>query len=137
VDEREFSLPEAQAALDAIRADVEAMRQAQQALRGVKAELNALNRLHLNNGHLGDARQRSLRSRQIQFGEEVSRRISLIHATGAVIKGIDDGLVDFPGVIAGTRGYWCWKSGEDEIAWWHPRGTGFADRRPLPADLER
>ena len=137
MDEREFSLPEAQAALAAIRADVEAMREAQQALRSVKAELNALNRLHLNNGHLGDARQRSLRSRQLQFGEEVSRRISLIHATGAVIKGIDDGLVDFPGVIDGTRSYWCWKSGEGAIAWWHPRGTGFADRRPIPDGLER
>ena len=22
--------------------------------------------------------------------------------------------------------------GEDDIAWWHPRATGFADRRPIP-----
>ena len=132
MDEREFSLAEARAILETIRDDVEAMREAQRALRAVKAELNALNRVHLNNGHLGDARQRSLRTRQLRFGEEVSRLIASIHATGAVIKGIDDGLVDFPGVIDGVRGYWCWKAGEAEIAWWHPRGTGFADRRSLP-----
>lgn len=132
MDEPEFTLSEAQQALDAIRADVEAMREAQQELRTVKLELTSLNRLHLNNGHIGDARQRSLRLQQRRLGEEASRRIAAIHATGALIKGIDDGIVDFPGIIDGERGYWCWKAGEDAIAWWHPRGTTFADRRPLP-----
>lgn len=134
MDEREFTRAEAEATLETIRADVEAMREAQRDLRAVKADLNAVNRLHLNNGHLGDAHQRSLRRRQRRLGEEMSRLISTIHGTGAVIKGIDDGLVDFPGEIDDVRGYWCWKSGEDAIAWWHPRGTGFADRRPLPDD---
>ncbi|MDA0351851.1 MAG: DUF2203 domain-containing protein [Chloroflexi bacterium] len=132
MDEREFTLAEAQRALDAIRADIEVLRGVQGELRAVKARLNALNRLHLNNGHLGDAQQRALRAEQRRLGEEASRRISAIHATGAVIKGIDDGLLDFPGMIEGIRGYWCWKAGEGAIAWWHPRGTGFADRRPIP-----
>ena len=132
MDEREFTLAEAQQAVEAIRANVEAMREAQLALRAVKAEINALNRLHLNNGHLGDAEQRSLRRRQRHLGEDASRLIAAIHATGAIIKGIDDGIVDFPGLIDGVRGYWCWRAGEDAISWWHPRGTTFADRRPLP-----
>ncbi len=132
MDEREFTLPEAQQAVDAIRADVEAMRETQRDLRAVKSELTARNRRHLNNGHLGDARQRSLRGRQRRLGEAATRLITAIHATGAIIKGIDDGLVDFPTTIDGVRGYWCWKAGEADIAWWHPRGTGFADRRPLP-----
>lgn len=135
MDEREFSLAEARATLEAIRDDVEAMQAVQRDLRAVKAELTALNRVHLNNGHMGQAHQRLLRQRQRYLGEEASRLISAIHATGAVIKGIDDGLVDFPGVIDGVRGYWCWKAGETAIAWWHPRGTGFADRRPLPEGL--
>jgi hypothetical protein len=137
MDEREFTLSEARQTLDAIRDDVSAMRETQGELRAVKAQINQLNRLHLNNGHLGDARQRALRRQQRHLGEEASRLINAIHATGAVIKGIDDGLVDFPGVIDGVRGYWCWKSGEDAIEWWHPRGTGFADRRPLPEGASR
>ena len=135
MNEREFSLAEAREILAGVREDVEAMRAVQRDLRAVKAELTALNRVHLNNGHLGQAHQRSLRQRQRLLGEEASRLIASIHATGAVIKGIDDGLVDFPGVIDGVRGYWCWKAGEEAIGWWHPRGTGFADRRPLPEDL--
>jgi hypothetical protein len=132
VDEREFSYEEAQRTLEEIRADVLALQQTQAELRVVKADISAVNRLHLNNGHLGSERLRTLRNRQRSLGEEASRQIRSIHATGAVIKGIDDGLVDFPGVIEGVRGYWCWKAGEDDIAWWHPRGTGFRDRRPLP-----
>lgn len=135
MNEREFSLAEARDTLEAIRADVDALRAVQRDLRVVKAELTGLNRIHLNNGHLGQAHQRSLRQRQRSLGEEASRLITSIHATGAVIKGIDDGLVDFPGVIDGVRGYWCWKAGEAAIGWWHPRGTGFADRRPLPEGL--
>ena len=134
MEERQFTLREAEQTLAAIRDDVEAMREAQRSLRALKAELNALNRRHLNNGHLGDARQRRLRRRQLQLGEEASRLIRAIHATGAVIKGIDDGLVDFPGLIDGVPGYWCWKSGEESIGWWHPRGTGFSSRRPIPEE---
>jgi hypothetical protein len=136
VDEREFTLAEARVTLDAIRDDVAAMQATQRALRAVKAELNALNRLHLNNGHMGDAQQRQLRRRQRELGEEASRRITAIHATGAVIKGIDEGRVDFPAVIDGVRGYWCWRAGEETIGWWHPRGTSFRSRRPLPEGAE-
>jgi hypothetical protein len=132
VNEREFSLAQARDTLETIREDVDALRAVQRDLRAVKADLTALNRVHLNNGRMGQAHQRSLRQRQRALGEAASRLITSIHATGAVIKGIDDGLVDFPGVIDGVRGYWCWKAGESAIDWWHPRGTGFADRRPLP-----
>jgi len=48
-----------------------------------------------------------------------------------VIKGVDEGLIDFPATIDGTQGYWCWKAGEDDIDWWHRRSSGFADRRPI------
>jgi len=132
VDEREFTLAEAHETLETIRADVDALREVQRELRAVKAELTALNRVHLNNGHMGQGHQRALRHRQRALGEAASELITSIHATGAVIKGIDDGLVDFPGMIDGVRGYWCWKAGEPAIDWWHPRGTGFAGRRPLP-----
>ena len=136
MDEREFSLDEARDTLERIRDDVDALRSLQRELRDVKAEITQLNRVHLNNGHMGQGQQRLLRRRQRALGESASRLIRSIHATGAVIKGIDDGLVDFPGQIEGVRGYWCWKAGEPAIAWWHPRGTGFRDRRPLPEGAE-
>ena len=126
-----FTLDEARAALRLIRGAVGDLQRTQATLRGVKNELNALNRRHLNNGVVGDRRLRELNREQRRLGEEAQRHIASITGTGAEIKGIDDGLIDFPTTIGGVLAYWCWRAGEDEIDWWHPRTTGFSGRRPI------
>lgn len=133
--DHEFSLAEARVTLESIRSQVDELRQTQAELRRVKQELSALNRRHLNNGRIGDSELRDVQHRQRQLGETASQYVRSIHGTGAVVKGIDEGLIDFPTTIQGIESYWCWKAGEDEIDWWHPRSTGFADRRPI-SDLE-
>lgn len=132
--DREFTLAEARDTLSSIREQVDALRTTQADLRAVKQQLSKLNRRHLNNGRVGDAELRDVQRRQRQLGETASQQVRSIHATGAVVKGIDEGLIDFPATIQGIESYWCWKAGEAEIGWWHPRGTGFGDRRPI-ADL--
>ncbi|MPZ99851.1 MAG: DUF2203 family protein [Dehalococcoidia bacterium] len=129
--ERQFTLEEARTALRSIRSAVEALRDVQRELRAVKAEVNALNRRHLNNGVVAEARTRTLRLEQRRLGEEARTHVGAITGAGAEIKGIDDGLIDFPTTIEGVPAYWCWRAGEDEIEWWHPRSTGFAGRRPV------
>jgi hypothetical protein len=57
--------------------------------------------------------------------------LNSILAAGIEVKSIEDGLLDFPTTIDGTDAYWCWRTGEDEIEWWHPRSTGFAGRRRI------
>lgn len=47
------------------------------------------------------------------------------------VRDISQGLVDFPAMIEGEDAYLCWRLGEAEVAYWHPRSTGFAGRRPL------
>ena len=129
--EREFTLEEARNVLRAIRPAVEALQGVQHELRAVKAELNALNRRHLNNGVVAEGRTRTLRLEQRRLGEEARTHVGVITGAGAEIKGLDDGLIDFPTTIEGVPAYWCWRAGEDEIEWWHPRSTGFAGRRPV------
>lgn len=64
-----------------------------------------------------------------------------VHAVlevGAEVKSISLGLLDFPTTILGVPAYWCWQSGENELAWWHPQSTGFSGRRrvdDLPDEL--
>ena len=48
-----------------------------------------------------------------------------------VLRDLDQGLVDFPAVVDGAEAYLCWRLGEPTVAWWHPRDTGIAGRRPL------
>lgn len=52
-------------------------------------------------------------------------------AAGVEVKSLVEGLIDFPTRIDGIEAYWCWRSGEDAIEWWHPRDSGFAGRRRI------
>lgn len=47
------------------------------------------------------------------------------------LRDVSTGLVDFPGRIDDEDVWLCWRLGEPEVAYWHPKDTGFADRRPL------
>jgi hypothetical protein len=51
---------------------------------------------------------------------------------GIVVKGLDDGLIDFPHIRSdGEEVYLCWKLGEDDIQYWHRIPDGFAGRRSI------
>lgn len=59
-----------------------------------------------------------------------------LERTGAVIKNIDEGLLDFPSLRFGQEVWLCWKYGETEIKFWHEKDSGFADRKPLQINDE-
>ncbi|MSQ28927.1 MAG: DUF2203 family protein [Dehalococcoidia bacterium] len=126
-----FTLDEARAALRAILAPLASLQRAQLRLREVRDELRVLGRQHLNDGVVAERRVRHLRAEQLRLAEKAQASVYAIRAAGAELKSIEDGLLDFPTVIDGVRAYWCWRSGEDEIEWWHPRSTGFAGRRRI------
>ena len=44
------------------------------------------------------------------------------------------GIIAVPGIREGRPVSWCWKLGEDRIRTWYPRGSRYADRRPLRND---
>ncbi|MBX2992250.1 MAG: DUF2203 domain-containing protein [Bacteroidetes bacterium] len=51
---------------------------------------------------------------------------------GIIVKGLDDGLVDFPHIRGnGEEVYLCWKVGEDDIHFWHSIPEGFAGRKSI------
>lgn len=54
---------------------------------------------------------------------------SALLSAGIEIKSLENGLVDFPTTVDGVPAYWCWRVGEPEIEWWHPRDSGFAGRK--------
>jgi hypothetical protein len=41
------------------------------------------------------------------------------------------GLVDFPAEIDGETVFLCWRSDENELAWYHPIEEGYQGRKPL------
>ena len=56
--------------------------------------------------------------------------------TGVVIKGIDDGLLDFPSKRYDDEVWLCWKEGEKEIKFWHEKDVGFSGRKPISVSDE-
>jgi len=64
--------------------------------------------------------------------EELDGIVAEIEASGAHLKDVELGLVDFPAEHDGEIVYLCWQSGEPEVAFWHRVEDGFAGRRPLP-----
>ncbi len=54
--------------------------------------------------------------------------------TGVVIKGIDEGLLDFPSKRFDDEIWLCWKQGETEIKFWHEKDIGFSGRKPISID---
>jgi hypothetical protein len=45
------------------------------------------------------------------------------------------GLVDFPGLIDGKEVFFCWKSDEENIDYYHGLEEGFAGRKLIPLKL--
>lgn len=66
-----------------------------------------------------------------QLGHEMQRLIDELHGMGIEVKGIDQGLVDFPAERDGRTIYLCWMLDEPDIAYWHDLDTGFRGRQPL------
>ena len=61
----------------------------------------------------------------------VSELIERLQEWSVELRDLSQGLVDFPAHVEGQEAWLCWRLGEPEVAYWHPRETGFADRRPL------
>jgi hypothetical protein len=62
---------------------------------------------------------------------QIQEILDEIAATGAILRDLATGLCDFPAVRDGRPVYLCWRLGEDEVGWWHPRDTGVPGREPL------
>ena len=56
--------------------------------------------------------------------------------TGVSLKGLDEGLLDFPAKRFDEEIWLCWKEGETEIKFWHEKDTGFMGRKPISVSDE-
>ena len=54
-----------------------------------------------------------------------------IEEMGCEVKGIREGLIDFPSLREGREVYLCWRMPEKEILFWHDLNTGFSGRKPI------
>ena len=59
-----------------------------------------------------------------------------LEGTGVFLKGLGEGLLDFPAKRFDEEIWLCWKEGETEIKFWHEKDTGFMGRKPISVSNE-
>lgn len=82
-----------------------------------------------------DPAKTALERGQLQFlVARVNECLAEVSTLGAVPKGLEPALVDFPHRLGGKAVYLCWRAGEKRITHYHGVEEGFAGRRPLPKE---
>ena len=121
---RHFSLREARALLDEVRPLAEELVLLKQNLDRRGYDIR-------RHGYFGGTGPNGER----HFPRDLERLVAILgrlDTLGVIVKGIDDGLVDFPHVRQnGEEVYLCFRAGETDIRFWHSVETGFAGRRPI------
>ena len=70
-------------------------------------------------------------SKMVLEFEKFDALLHQILDTGAQIKDINIGLLDFSALKDGREVYLCWQHGEGDIAFWHEIEDGYAGRQPI------
>lgn len=114
------------------------VRELAAALRERKAEydrhLKAYDLLIADRSVEGDVREEPIARHRAALGECVTAMqatIGELTRLGVEVKGLDQGLLDFPSERDGRAVYLCWKLDEPDITHWHDLTSGFAGRKPL------
>jgi len=75
------------------------------------------------------------RARRDTSAAALREALQRIEQTGAVVKDLDIGLIDFLSLYRGREVCLCWKLGEDRIGFWHGTEEGFRGRKPIDEDF--
>ena len=139
VANRTFSLDEAHTLLPVLESLLRRGMEAKQQVEELEGEFQKLShRIFLAGGSEVDvvklARRRAACDKALQTIKDC---LAEIEATGAQVKDMDTGLLDFPCLVDGEIILLCWKLGEERITYWHGTEEGFAGRKPIDERIAR
>lgn len=120
-----FTVEEANAALKIIRPLVAQILEIRQSILGKRPQVWPVLQNALGNG---GNREASLMAEEF---EQLQTLVQEIQATGALLKDVNLGLVDFPALRDGRQVYLCWQYGEDGVQYWHEMDAGYVGRQKI------
>lgn len=130
---RYFTAEEANDALQDVRPLTEELVEHRRALVELQeAQLSMTQRIAGNGGNVEPRKLQGLQERLDEEVAGIARCVARIHEAGALVKDLDQGLVDFPARREGEDVLLCWRLGEEEVGYWHGLEEGFSGRKPLP-----
>jgi hypothetical protein len=67
----------------------------------------------------------------VQEFARLDELVNQVQASGAILKDINLGLVDFLSIDKDREIFLCWQYGEEDLAFWHEIEAGFNGRQPI------
>lgn len=138
-----FSPEEANRLVPMLRTELMALQRISEEVAGKMARLRAL-RTH---AAAEESENRSQGNRvqgkdgpdpvvQLEFEIEQAALEARVHAaniarTGAELKSVELGLIDFPAWKDGVEVCLCWRMDEEKVAHWHGKEAGYPGRMPI------
>lgn len=120
-----FNLEQANEALPMIRPLVKQILDIRQSILARQPEIwPVLEKAAGNGGN-------KIASQVEQEFERLDALVRRVQATGALLKDVNTGLVDFLSMHEGREVYLCWKYNEARVSFWHELDGGFAGRQPI------
>jgi hypothetical protein len=131
--ERKFTLEEAQALVPVLGSLLKTAIDGKNAAESIEQEFKAVsNRVFLNGGSLLDVTHLAARKREKErVVQKIKDALAEIEVSGALVKDLDMGLLDFPCDVGGRTILLCWKLGEETISYWHGTNEGYRYRKPI------
>jgi len=135
VPKRLFTPREANSALAEVRPAAERLVALRARMRAL-AETQGENILAIGGNGVGYAASdlKAAQSELEQLAEEAAAALRELDGLGVVVKDLDLGLLDFPGLRDGEEVELCWQVGEDAVEYWHPLEAGYRGRKPIDWD---
>jgi hypothetical protein len=127
-----FTLAEAEALLPRVREKMLELQRCRTMLTGLQDLLARSAQKSAGNGHVSETGELAGARQQAEtLAAQLNGLLAELLGWGCQVKGLDEGLVDFPSEREGRIVLLCWRLGESRIDWWHEEDAGFAGRQPL------
>ncbi len=125
MDERLYSVAEANALLPYVRSVVETMLAARQQILLLQPDLWPTIQAAVFNGGSKTA------SEVTRYIIMIQSAIHTLQALNILVKDVNTGLIDFPAERDGQLVYLCWQFDEPSVQFWHDVDSGFAGRQRI------
>ena len=76
-----------------------------------------------------------LRSQIDRVAARISGYVAELEQVGCVLKGFEQGLIDFYGSCDGRLVCLCWQQGEEMVTHWHELDAGFQGRQDITPEF--
>ncbi|HLB39278.1 MAG TPA: DUF2203 domain-containing protein [Actinomycetota bacterium] len=119
--QRRFTLEEASAELEELRARLPRLRDARQGLIDSSQRIESA--VSIDGGGVAG-------SEWFRHQQTLKEEVSYLAERGILLRDPETGLVDFPAVRHGEPVFLCWRLGEEDVAYYHGEHTGFSGRKP-------